>query len=401
MLQSLHVISGLVRRSSGETIFIDALKALGIDLSFNSLYDKNLLTNTLEHLVVVVILPILGDNDLTDEVRNGIAKITSLDSYRKCSIVVVAQGDRHESDEFVTRDTPFSIKVRHLFSCFGNFELLEKKLDQFTATALASEIYDYGNATNIRDVFELNRLTQILSRAPKWLVRKRLLDFYDPYSGVSLLKHIDRAELNCIAAHIQTISPQILKITHAALNDGALDELGDALNANVLDLGSNNFSWDRLLPQLSQCRWLNLAANSLTQIQLPLLSQNIEQLYLHKNDICEFTATLGHVERLKSLSIYRNQLEIFDWPAGQTMLENLNLGANPITSLPDTLSDCVTLRRLGLARTRLSTLPEWLFSMPNLHEIDISYIENQIPATQLSHLRAQRVSLITRPGLIL
>jgi hypothetical protein len=109
-----------------------------------------------------------------------------------------------------------------------------------------------------------------------------------------------------------------LKITHAALNDSALDELGDALNANVLDLGSNNFSWDRLLPQLSQCRWLNLQRTALLKFSYrffhKILSNSICTKMIFMN-----LPQLGHVERLKSLSIYRNQVEIFDWPAGQTI----------------------------------------------------------------------------------
>jgi Leucine-rich repeat (LRR) protein len=45
------------------------------------------------------------------------------------------------------------------------------------------------------------------------------------------------------------------------------------------------------------------------------------------------------------------------------MLTRLNLGANPISSLPETLSECAALEFLGLARTQISCLPEWVFSI--------------------------------------
>ena len=107
------------------------------------------------------------------------------------------------------------------------------------------------------------------------------------------------------------------------------------------------------------------------------------------------------VARIKSLSLYRNRLTTFDWPAGQSALSRLNLGANPLVSLPETLSECAALESLGLARTQISCLPEWVFSIQTLRELDISYIEDRIPPAQIAHLRARRVSLITRPGLVM
>lgn len=349
----------------------------------------------------MLLLPIFGDNDLTDKVHIHLARIASCDSYRECAIVVVAHGDRHASDEFVTPETPFSIKVRRLFSGVGIFEMLETKLDRFTAAALAREILNLADATSFSDVFELNCIARLLPRAPQWNARKRMLDFYDPCTGISLLKPAEPAIRKRITSHIQVISPRILKMTHAGLGDDALDDLEETLHAEVIDLGSNAFSWDGLVSKLGTCRWLGLAANGIKQMPLTQLPRGLEHLYLQKNDLHEFAAMPVEVARIKSLSLYRNRLTTFDWPAGQSALSRLNLGANPLVSLPETLSECAALESLGLARTQISCLPEWVFSIQTLRELDISYIEDRIPPAQIAHLRARRVSLITRPGLVM
>lgn len=402
MFESLQLVSGLPRKTEGETLLVEALSAQGVKPHLSRLSDYEFATrDSASHPVVVLLLPIFGDNDLTDEVRIRLVHFVSCDSYRECAIVVVAHGDRHVSDEFVTPDTPFSIKVRRLFSGVGTFEMLETKLDRFTAAALANEMVDLVDATKFSDILELNCIARLLPRAPKWNARKRQLDFYDPCTGHSLFKTIERAAQKRIASHVQVITPRILKMTHAGLGDDALADLGHALHVEVIDLGSNDFSWERLAPQLDACRWLGLAANGLAQVCLSQLPGEIEHLYLHKNALHEFSARQTEVAQLKSLSLYRNRVTTFDWPAGQSKLTRLNLGANPISSLPETLSDCAALEFLGLARTQISCLPEWVFSIQKLRELDISYIEDRIPPAQIAHLRARRVSLITRPGLVI
>lgn len=402
MHESLQLVSGMVWASEGEALLVAALGAQGVKFHLNRLSDHGLTSHFgAGQPLVVLVLPILGDNDLTDEMSDRLAHFASCDRCGDCAIVVIAHGDRHVSDDFVILDTPFSIKVRNLFSNAGAFEILETKLDRFTAAALAHEILDLVDATSLRDVLELNSMARLLLRAPKWNARDRQLDFYDPCTGRSLLKSAEHAVKKRIASHIQAIAPRILKMTHAGLGDDALADLEGALHAETIDLGSNDFSWQRLIPQLGTCRWLGLAANGLTQVCLSQLPGSLEHLYLHKNALHEFAATQTDVASLKSLSLYRNRVTNFEWPVGQTTLTRLNLGANPITSLPESLSDCTALEFLGLARTQIESLPEWVFSIQNLRELDISYIEDRIPPAQIAHLRAGRVSITTRPGLVI
>jgi len=402
MLESLQLVSGLPRETAGEALLAGALSALGVVFHRSRLSDyKPVSPRCADRHIVVLLVPVLGDNDLTAETHMHLARLVTCGSYRHCSIVVIAQGDRHVSDEFVAPDSPFSIKVHRLFSAAGAFELLETKLDRFTAVALAREIADLGDATNISDIRELNGIARLLPRAPRWHARERRLDFYDAITACSLLKLTDRTSRKHIARHIYAVAPRILKMTHAGLDDWTLSDMRGALQAEVIDLGSNDISWDALVQQLGACRWLGLAANGLTRVHLSLLPRKLEHLYLHKNNLHEFAAMPSDVSRLKSLSLYRNRVAAFEWPAGQTSLARLNLGANPISELPETLGDCVSLEFLGLARTKLSYLPEWVLSLPELRELDISYIEEQIPPAQIAHLRGRHVSLITRPGLVI
>lgn len=403
MARSLNVASGLPWETAGEALFVEALSAQGVKLRFRRLSDQDLTSvySTDVLPVVVLLLPILGDNDLTDEIRTQVVRLAAHDTCHRCAIVVIAQGDRHVTDEVITPDTPFSIKTSHLFSGVGPFEILEKKLDKFTAAELALEVLDLVDATSSRDVLEVSCIAGLLPRAPKWYARKRLLDFYDPDAGCSLLKTAERAVRKRIASHIQTLDPRVLKMNHAGFGDSAISDLEGALNAEVIDLGSNDFSWQGIAPQLRTCRWLGLAANGVKQVCLSQLPKKLEHLYLHKNTIYEFSARLTEVARLKSLSLYRNRLTTFNWPPGESTITRLNIGANPILSLPDTLGDCKALEFLGLARTNVSILPEWVFSLEKLRELDISYIEDRIPPAQIAQLRRQHVSLITRPGLVI
>lgn len=398
----VQLVSGLPYGIKGEALLVDALTALGVGPHLIRLSDHSLELHKGEgHPVLVLLLPILGDNDLTEDLYKAVARLASCQSCRECAIVVVAHGDRHASDEFVTSGIPFSIKVSQLFNSAGVFEMLETKLDQFTAVTLAREIADIVDATSHNDVSELNCIARLLPKAPVWNARNRLLDFYDKHTGFSLLKAGGKKTRERIASHIQEIAPRILKMTNASLTNAELPSIGAALNAEVLDLSSNDFSWDQLAPHLSACRRLALAANELSHANLSALPRGIEHLYLHKNNIRDFSAMLLDVAQIKTLSLYRNRLSTFDWPSGQKSLTRLNLGANPIALLPDTLSDCTELESLGLARTNISLLPEWIFSLHKLRELDISYIEDRIPRAQIENLRTMRVSLITRPGLVI
>lgn len=401
MLTSLHLISGLSKETLGEILLTNILRTQKIPFCFSRLfdYDQKSFDSDGPHAIVLV-LPLMGDNDLLDDLYTRLSEFVSFINYQECSVVVIAHGDRHASDEFITAEIPFSIKIRRILSGIGAFEMLDTKLDRFTALTLAREIMDIINFSSSRDILELNRISSLLPRAPKWHVRKRLLDLYDPFTGSSLLKCAERDTQRNILKHIQRLKPRTLKLTYSDLEDAAFNDMEGTLDSEVVDLSSNKLSWEAGVSHLGGCRALNLAANSLRQLNLSQLPPGLEHLYLHKNDIHEFTAKREEVACLKSLTLYRNSITAFGWPAGGMALSRLNLGANPISALPETLSTCNNLEFLGLARTQISRLPDWIFSSPSLRELDISYIEDRIPRAQIELLCAQNISLVTRPGLV-
>lgn len=403
MRESLLIVSGLLKETEAQASLVGAINELGVNARFAHLSDcEQVLFDHVYFPVIVLLLPILGDNDLIDRVQVQLAHFVSNGRCRECAFVVISCGDRHLSDEFIKPDLPFTVKVRRLFSAVGILEILGTKLDKFTASTLAHELLELVDAIKPSDLLELNRIAGFLQRAPKWTARERLLDFYDPFTGDSLLKSVGLAVQKRIAFHIHSIAPKVLKITHACLTDDVLGDLDGTLKADAIDLGSNSFSWGGIMSKVGSCRWLGFAANDIDKVHISQLPTGLEHLYLHKNALDEFIVEKNvDIALLKSLSLYRNLLTTFDWPAGQTTLTRLNLGANPISSLPDTLSDCVKLEFIGLAKTQISSLPEWIFTLKKLRELDISYIEDRIPPAQIAHLHAQGVSLITRPGLVI
>ncbi|RRU68449.1 leucine-rich repeat domain-containing protein [Stenotrophomonas maltophilia] len=401
MVGSVRVVWGLPRESQGAMLLLDALVDAGVELQLQELVGSGLAQLDGADAAVVVLLPVLGDNDLKAELRAHLAGLAAYVTRRQTQIVVIAQGDRHVSDEAIDPAMPFSIKLRHLFREASAFEILRTKLDRFTAAELAAELVAILTVVRPRDALLLDDIARLLPRAPLWDVRRRLLDFYDSSTGSSLLDGVAPATLERIAALTQTLAPHRVKMTHAGLRDADLPRLVGALQSDVLDLGSNAFTWERLVPVLGACRWLGLAANGLTRALISQMPEGLQHLYLHKNELLELPAESERMGGLKSLSLYRNQLKHFQWPAGHASLERLNIGANPIASLPDTLGQCSSLAFLGLARTRVSTLPDWIFASQSLRELDISYIEERIPPHQVAKLRAERVSIITRPGFVL
>lgn len=402
MYAPLQLVSGLPWKTSGEVLLVESLGNKNIKLDLSQLVDyQPTAQESATCSAVVLILPIFGDNDLTDDIFTCLTRLLLCENYRKRTTIVVAHGDRHASDELIAHNTSFSIKIHNLFSGVSSFELLTTKLDRFTADTLAYEIFDFLKATNYRDNIELSSITKNLSRAPRWCVRKRLLDFYNCSTGSSLLRPLNRVIQTEIASNIFALAPRILKTTHAGLNDDALAVLEAALYSEVIDLGSNHFSWEAIVPHIAACRWLCLAANGLSSVNLSQMPKKLKHIYLHKNNINEFIVEPVDAAQLQTLSLYRNKVAVFDWPATQSELTRLNVGANPLLSLPETLGECAELEFLGLARTKLSSLPEWIFSLPKLQELDISYIEERIPPSQLAHLRAKGILLITRPGLII
>ena len=76
MYETLQLVSGMFWATEGEALLVDALGARGVESRLSRLSDDDLTSRDgVEYPVVVLLLPILGDNDLTDELRARLANL--------------------------------------------------------------------------------------------------------------------------------------------------------------------------------------------------------------------------------------------------------------------------------------------------------------------------------------
>ncbi|CAE6959453.1 hypothetical protein [Paraburkholderia domus] len=399
MLESLQVVTGLRNGAVAESLLLEALEAQGIRLDVRRLNEPERMSGTLERCNhVLFVLPIMGDNDITDELLELLRRFVAAAHCDNRAVLVAAKGDRHVSDEFVSLAAPFGVKLHNLFSAVGAFRILETKLDTDTAMTVAREVADVANSLSATDVAHLSELTRLLPERPLWQPHKRLLDFYSPGTGFSLLKGQNVSALQKVAGCIVNLAPRVLTIRDAGLVDDTLPGIASALCAEVIDLGSNALTLPAAAPVLVNCRWLSMAANQLTHADLSVLPASVEKINLQKNMLGELSLDRAHGAQFSEVSLYRNRLAELEWPDDQVAITRLNVGANPLERLPDSLANARYLRSLGVARTGLKRLPEWIFHLPQIRELDISYIENVLPVPQIGKLRQMGVALITRPG---
>ena len=132
---------------------------------------------------------------------------------------------------------------------------------------------------------------------------------------------------------------------------------------------------------------------------------NLEQLVLSSNGLSTLPPTIANLKRLRSLDISRNKItcinffnlnslfkldasfngiERFDlWLAS---LEHIDLMANEITSIPDSIDEiCPKLRKLNLSYNLLTALPSrmgFMISLSDLHVIGNSF--SKFPAEVIS-----------------
>lgn len=349
--------------------------------------------------VLVLVLPILGDNDLPFEHLHSIRQWRDSQNLAGRRLFVVLKGDRHVSDEFVCPRHPIYIKLRKLFYFLGGLRIVPVKLDIDTSARIASHLADELDADiatapcKARDL-----LAQVTGSSPGWDPERRLLDFDDADNGSSLLHEMPRTQLHDVFQAVRALAPRTLRLNQAQLSDGHMAGLASVSSVLAAELNSNCISPQSALAVFPNCKWLSLGANRLKVLDLAPISPELSTLLVHKNSLQALQWPPSSGCRLKHLSVYRNSFHHFDWPAGQTDIERLNLGANPIEMLPEQLAHARHLRYLGIARTHIRHLPDWLFELPALVEIDISHIEDRLPQSQLGKLIDSGITLIKKPS---
>ncbi|KOR28908.1 hypothetical protein TI03_03605 [Achromatium sp. WMS1] len=353
---------------------------------------KHVSTNTYP---IVFLLPILGDNDLCPKIEDRIHSVLiNNNALAGRRVFVLLTGDRHISDEFIKNTTPVYARLLYLFRHLKSLWMSNIKLDLDTIEELVRSLLSALKSL-VTSIPEIEEMTFLLGKAPNWCPHDGSLDLFDASLGRSLLYNKSAKILKRIGELILLIEPKTIILKGAYLQDRECSDLIRENKALYVDLSTNRICNIDLNKYLKRCQWLRLAANDLKEIDLTTLPLSITHLFLYKNRLqhIEFERLIEYP--LHSLSLYRNNLNHFNIPS--TSLNYLNVGANPLKALPNTLSDA-GLHSIGLARTLLPCLPEWLIESTTLDVIDISYIEDKIPHSQIKKLTTTAKRIITRPG---
>lgn len=346
-------------------------------------------------LPLVFIVPVRGDMDLLDADFAQLKTIAQHPRLPGRPLVFVLHGDRHVWDE-VDDTCPIYAKLKAMFFYSGTFFICPEKLDPDSASVVARHVINAISTPPCTQEKRIAAIARLLNKRPKWRAPTKHLSFYDGTTGQSLLSAVPAKTAAAVLSLIQEFKLNSLELNHAALLPEQLD--GHRYTARKIDFIGNRLEFASIWPVCPGVEWMNLAANGLSAVDAGQCPSTLQHLYLHKNAIHTLHVPAGLPCKLRSLSMYRNRLTELRLPADQTALVKLNLGANPITDLPETLQNSRGLEFLGLARTGLRALPDWLFEMPKLKEVDLSHMQHLIPDRQIQRLAARGVNIIWEPG---
>lgn len=310
-------------------------------------------------------------------------------------LVFVLHGDRHVWDE-VDDTCPIYAKLKALFFFAADFFICPEKLDTDSASIVARHVLNAISTQPCTQERRIAAIARLVNKRPQWRAPTKHLGFYDGTTGQSLLSAVPAKTADAVLSLIQELELNSLELNHAALFPEQLD--GRRYAARKIDFIGNSLDFADIWTVCPGAEWINLAANGLSEVDASPCPPTLQHLYLHKNAIHTLHVPAGLLCRLKSLSMYRNRLTDLKLPDDQTDLVKLNLGANPIADLPESLQNLRDLEFLGLARTGLRALPGWLFEMPKLKEVDLSHMQHLIPDRQIQRLAACGVNIILEPG---
>ncbi len=148
----------------------------------------------------------------------------------------------------------------------------------------------------------------------------------------------------------------------------------DAVTIRRLNLSKNQIE---LLPALGpyfpELHSLDISANKLTRIEPQVFSGAtlLRSLSLNKNKIDSWPNKLQGLHLLKQLDLSGNDLKHLDWSEQDLkFLEHLNCSNNPLISFKLDAKQFPYLKILSLYKTKLDQLPQAVFELVKLEELD-------------------------------
>lgn len=252
-------------------------------------------------------------------------------------------------------------------------------------------------------VAELKNLVSIdLSENPQ-------LDFADAFTKLSKLKHLRELQISdndfIILPEEISLLKEIESIDLSRNIDLKLDDLFKLLQQlkklNSLDLSNNIFvEIPAGLGALGNLTKIDLSYNWLQSVPLPVFRlAGLKELSLKGNAIKHIPDGISGLKLLKSLDISYNELfnitdSLYSLPgleciildgnpnldysyicsmlAAKCSLKSLGLAKNWLKSVPNAVTDMLTLEELNLSNNYLSSLPQGIYNLRRLKLLDIS-----------------------------
>uniref|UniRef100_A0A672YV23 Leucine rich repeat containing 69 n=1 Tax=Sphaeramia orbicularis TaxID=375764 RepID=A0A672YV23_9TELE len=152
--------------------------------------------------------------------------------------------------------------------------------------------------------------------------------------------------------------------------------LCNACKLTELNLGNNSLKEvPAVLAHLESLKKLYLYSNQITLVPPEVIGclPNLVILNLNHNHIQRLPAEVKSLVKLQHLSVMDNQLEEVPAELGHlTELTEMNFTFNNVSSLPQQLYRCRELTKLYLARNKLSHLPEGIGALAKLQVLDVA-----------------------------
>ncbi len=133
----------------------------------------------------------------------------------------------------------------------------------------------------------------------------------------------------------------------------------------------------------------------------------ITELFLFVSELKSLPATIGELTTLKKLTIYKTQLTSLPETIGNlTSLKELTIMYNRLSSLPATIGDLKNLKELNLSNNQLTSLPASIGNLSSLQKLNLSWNKlESLPATignltNLKNLSLEHNELTTLPTTI-
>ncbi len=172
---------------------------------------------------------------------------------------------------------------------------------------------------------------------------------------------------------------QMLNISGAKL--GAISKKICSLKSlQYLVLAGDSLTMIPNLIEMNNLKGLSLNANSIKNIPMWLFRlQSLSVLDVSSQFVSGIELpSIDNNYTLRTINLSNNRLEIAKGFFNFSNLESLDLSNCNLTSVPEEIKNCPSIKYLNLSGNRIKELPEWIFTMKHLSQINLANTELDI-----------------------